>query len=336
MNTSPSRKTMSIGGSTYDLFVRTEHDLVSLCTDREVIALPLGSKIRVNNVIETCGGGAANTAVGLSRLGCDAHISSVIGSDQWGEALLKTLIQEGVYTDALTQVDRECSSFSIILSASSGERAILYEPGTNAHLHDATFDRQMASTMDWVYLNHIQEGSCIIQDDIIDILTQSESIRLTWNPGGCQFDMGINEKHMKALLERTTLLILNTEEARRFAHVDSDMDAIDTFLSTGVKIVCITNGKYGAMASDGNTIYHCGAVKGDSTDTTGAGDAFGTGMTWALLHDMDIPTALKAGTCNASHVLTAIGSQTGLLREDEMKNRLKSIKLAIESEYRDK
>ncbi len=324
------KHTISIGGATYDLFVQTNSEVVQTIHDKKVFNLPLGEKLRVKNVIETCGGGASNTSVGLSRLGCNAKLCGVIGDDQWGEKLVENLKNEGVDTQCITIVEGEISSFSIILSASSGERTILYEPGTNEHLHDANFHRETLKDMDWVYLNHIQEHSCVIQDDIIDILTSDDSIHLTWNPGGCQIDIGIEEKHNSQLLSQTNLLLLNKEEALCFSKKESIEDAIRTFLDIGVKIVCITNGSHGTTASDGKNLYHCPIIAGtEIVDTTGAGDAFGTGVTWALIEGNDLPTALRAGTINASSVVGAIGAQAGLLTDIKMKERLKEIQLDV-------
>ena len=332
MNPNSTPKTMSIGGATFDLFVRTDNRTIHSCGDMEAFAFPLGEKVRVRDVIETCGGGASNTSVGLARLGCNAHFEGVVGADQWGEKLKKNLEKEGVDTSCITVVEHETSSFSIILSATSGERVILYDPGTNAHLHDVTFDRDMAATMDWVYLNHIQEESCVIQDNLIDIFEIEDSPGLTWNPGGCQIDVGLEAPNNKHLLEHTNLLLVNKDEALAFSKKDSVREAFEVLLEGGVKNVCITDGKKGALATNGKTYWHCPILtKGDVTDTTGAGDAFGTGTTWAILQGEDLPTALKAGTLNAESVVSAIGAQAGLLTEDEMQKRLTEISLEVAS-----
>ena len=321
--------TMSIGGATYDLFVRTDHSIIQTCGETPSFTLPLGEKIRVREVIETCGGGASNTSVGLARLGADAYFAGIIGSDQWGQKLLENFHREHIDTDCATIVEGEVSSFSIILSASSGERVILYTPGTNAHLHDATFDRETALNMDWIYLNHIQEGSCIIQDDIVAILTHPDAPRLTWNPGGCQIDSGIHEPHNTLLLSHTDLLLLNHEEALQFTHEKSDESALHTLLKKGTHTVCITNGKEGVTATDGSSFYYCPILPQETVDTTGAGDAFGTGVTWALLSGFDLPRALCAGTINAASVVGAFGAQAGLLTDIEMRERLQSTSLDV-------
>jgi len=314
---------MSIGGATYDLFVRTGKDLISENSSVRSLALPLGEKVRVEEVIETCGGGASNTSVGLARLGCAAGFCGVIGSDQWGDKLMENFEREGVDMSCMTTVEDEVSSFSIILSTGSGERVILYTPGTNTHLHDVTFHKEAVSEVQWVYLNHIQEESSVIQDDIIEMLAHEEEPRFSWNPGGCQLKEGIEGGNNRALLAHTDLVLLNKEEALMFTKQESVEDAFKVMLEVGAKNICITNGKHGTVASDGEQVYECPILSNTETlDTTGAGDAFGTGVTWALLQGENLPTALRAGTINAASVVSAIGAQAGLLTDIEMRTRL--------------
>ncbi len=323
-------RTLSIGGATYDLFVRTGNDVLREDRGRKVLELPLGDKVRVQQVIETCGGGAANTAVGLARLGCAAHFCGILGSDQWGQRQLENFHSEGVDATGATVVEGETSSFSIILSASSGERVILYDPGTNAHLHDANFDRQSAAGMDWMYLNHLHERSCVIEDDIAAMLEKNERIGMTWNPGGSQLKTGMKESKMRRLLAHTDLLIFNKEESLLFTRETSVETAMTALLDAGVRIVCVCDGKNGATTSDGEKRWHCPVI-GDAPiiDTTGAGDAFGTGATWALLCGMDLPEMLRAGTISATGVLGAIGAQAGLLTDTEMRQRLQTTHLDV-------
>jgi ribokinase len=327
----PRPRTISIGGVTYDLFVQIPHDSVHK-EGSKCFEIPLGAKLKVERVIETCGGGAGNTSVGLSRLGCSASISSVIGEDQWGQRLLENFHKEGVATKSLTVVEKETTSFSIILSASGGERAILYTPGTNTHLHDAVFDRSAVADADWVILNHIQEQGCIIQDDISAVLTVSKK-GFTWNPGGCILDRGIQEEQNRLLLSRTTLLILNREELERFTGMTDTHAGMQRIMECGTCFVCVTDGAKGSIATDGKKLYRCPVCPDAKViDTTGAGDAFTTAASWALLQGHDLPFAMKAGTINSASVVGVIGAEDGLLTDIELRERLKSTSLNVSAE----
>lgn len=332
---SPSHRairTLSIGGATFDLFVRTDQSIIHECNGQEVFSLPLGEKIRINDVIHTAGGGAANTSVGLSRLGCTASFCGVLGDDQWGTALMDTFRSEKVSTALATVVDHETTSFSLILSATNGERVILNHPGTARHLQDATFDREAMKMVDAVFLNHIHKESCMIEDDIIDLFAQHSSVHLSWNPGGCQIELGLQEVHNKALVSHTDVLFLNKEEALAFTGAPTSTDALHILIETGATIVCITDGKNGSIGTDGTTIYHCPIAPGPVVDTTGAGDAFGCGVTWGILSGKDLPTSLRAGTINAMSVVGVIGAQAGLLTETLLLSELDRTPLHVTAE----
>jgi sugar/nucleoside kinase (ribokinase family) len=315
-------RTLSIGGAMFDLFMSMPASAIHDCNNTKSFALPLGGKIRVNDVIGACGGGAHNTSVGLARLGCAASFSGVVGSDQWGEAIQNNLEKEGVDTNNLTIIEDEHSSFSLILSSPSGERTILSHKSMDRHFHDVTFDRDAAAAVDAIYLNHLHESTCVIENDIVDILKSLPTTHLTWNPGGQQIDGGIGHAGNKALLAQCDLLLLNKEEALTFSGCATVDEALKALTATGAKIVCITDGGNGSVASDGTQTYSCPAIPAKVVDTTGAGDAFGSAMTWALISGKDLPTALKAGTINASSVVGSIGAQEGLLTETQIQSKL--------------
>ncbi len=331
MTPSPARTTMSIGGATFDLFVIADHSVIHKDERDRAFTLPLGSKILVEDVIRTYGGGAHNTSIGLARLGCNAAYCGVIGDDAWGEAILSHCTEEGVNTTNVTVVENEASDFSIILTAKNGERVILKHPGTSKHLQDATFAREAAASVDWLYLNSIQEVACQIEDDIIRILSETPHARLTWNPGNCQITMGTAHTQIQSLLRQTDLLLLNKEEALTFTGAEDIVAAMKHLLSLGVSLICITDGAEGVVATDGREQYHCVPANCPVVDTTGAGDAFGTGVTWALLHGKNLPTALRAGTINAMSVVGAVGSQPGLLDLATMEQRLLDSDVSVTS-----
>ena len=324
-------RTLSIGGATFDLFVRTGQNLKRITDGVAALTLPLGEKIRVQDVLETCGGGASNTSVGLARLGCNAAFAGVIGSDEWGQKLLENFTKEGVDTSSLTIVEGETTSFSIILSVESGERVILYTPGTNAHLHDTTFHKERAAEVDWIFLNHLHENSEMMENDLLEILNGSARPGLTWNPGKEQLCRGMKTPEQKALLAKTDLLLLNREEALTFTGAASAEDALMLLRAAGVGVTCVTDGKNDTLACDREHMYRCPALaETHVVDTTGAGDAFGTGATWALLHGKNLQNALRSGTINAASVVSVIGAEGGLLTDIEMQHRLSSLQLDVE------
>jgi len=320
---------MSIGGATFDLFVSADDSALANHQKEDSFVVPFGSKIRVKGIVGSFGGGACNTSVGLSRLGCDAAFCGITADDQWGQSIIENLKKENVDVSHATVIEGESASFSIILSSTTGERIILNHPGTSKHLHDVTFAREEAKTMDWIYLNSVQEESCVIEDEIIKVLAETPHAKLTWNPGECQVNMGYKRSGIQNILKQTTLLQMNKEEALTFTSASTVEEALRILAGSGAKYVCITDGKNGTMATDGVQVYHCPIVECPVVDTTGAGDAFGTAATWALLNGKDLPTALRAGTINAMSVVGVIGAEPGLLTETQIQSRLASTHIDI-------
>jgi ribokinase len=295
-----------------------------------MIQFPLGAKIKVESVIQGCGGGATNTSVGFSRLGLTAQFCGVIADDEWGKGIQETLRKEGVLTDTALVVEGEVSSFSVILvDNASGMRTVLYSANVNAHLREPVFPKEVLCESRWLFLNHLTDVSCIILDDVADIVCQ-DGCHFAWNPGGSQIRDGVSDVVVRDLLVKTDLLFLNAQEAMTFTRTATIGEALRCGTEHGVRVMCVTDGSRGAHLSDGTTFWRCPSLPNVPViDTTGAGDAFATGVTWAIFRQMDLPEALKAGMLNAASVIGKVGTQVGLLSETELRQELSETDLPV-------
>lgn len=314
----------SIGGAAFDVFIRAPHTVKD-----EMIQFPLGGKIKVESVTQSCGGGATNTSIGFSKLGMKAQFCGVVADDEWGQAIQETLHKEGVSTDAALVVEDEISSFSVILvDADTGKRTVLYSPNVNAHICDPVFPKELLRASKWIFLNHLTDVSCVILNDVCEIVCAD--CRLAWNPGGSQIKDGFDTPVVSDLLKVTDILFLNSEEANKFTRTVSIEDALKVCTGAGVKTMCITDGANGAYVSDGKTVWYAEAIKNiEVVDTTGAGDAFATGVTWAINSGMALSDALRAGMISSASVIQHVGTQVGLLTESDISDRLAKTDLPV-------
>lgn len=315
----------SVGGAAFDVFICAPHTI-----SNNNIQFPLGGKVKAKSVSESCGGGATNTSVGFSRLGMNAQFCGVMADDEWGKKIQKTLEDEGVSTGAALIVEDEVSSFSVILvDEESGRRSIIYSPNVNAHICDPIFPKDTLRKSKWIFLNHLTDVSCVILDDIAEIICPKDC-NLAWNPGGSQIRDGFDAKVIKDILKHTNILFLNSEEALKFTRTDSIEDALKVGISAGAKIMCITDGANGAYISDGEKTFKASTDKDVKVvDTTGAGDAFATGVTWAVFAGKDLSEAIRAGMISSASVIQFIGTQEGLLTDIEIRRRLKESNVSV-------
>src|SRR3989344_1343263 len=92
---------VSIGSTTRDVFINADNfrsaDMPDFSTGK-ALCFPLGSKIEINKIMFTFGGGGTNTAVTFARQGLSTACVGVIGDDLNGKEVLNELSQEGVET----------------------------------------------------------------------------------------------------------------------------------------------------------------------------------------------------------------------------------------------
>src|SRR5437762_12350900 len=106
--------------------VVTDH----LCTP--IARLPrAGELVAVDELVLNIGGGAANAAVDLARLGIRAAICARVGDDIFGRFATETLVGNGVDVRAL-KVDRDrATSQTLIVNVRGEDRRFIHSIGAN-------------------------------------------------------------------------------------------------------------------------------------------------------------------------------------------------------------
>jgi sugar/nucleoside kinase (ribokinase family) len=92
--------------------------------------------------------------------------------------------------------------------------------------------------------------------------------------------------------------------------------ALTALCKTGPKVVAVTDGGDGVLASDGEVLYRMPAIDVKVASTLGAGDAFGSAFALEYSRSGDIGRALALGSANAASVIQVVGAKNGLLAVD--------------------
>lgn len=351
-----SNKIFTIGGATFDVFVQADdQSIFSLQTPEHCqkwLAFPHGSKVPIKAVMETFGGGATNTAVTFAAMGCDTYFVGMVGK-QYGERVFKNLSEKGVHCDHARQTDEDRTGFSNIINTFDGDRTLLYYPGANRYFTVDDLPLNALKETDWIFLSHMAKSKSQIPLKILEVLQAHSHIKLAWNPGREQIEEGVGD--WSALLAHTEVLFLNKEEAAKFTGVDFKLarskgddpnyyqekntflppyaddsrHGMENLIKKGVKNVVITDGKNGAQASDEANYYYCPVTTQKRVDVLGAGDAFASACTSALMKGLPLKTALIYGTINAGSVVNYPGAQNGVLTAAAMQAQMKEYALVV-------
>ena len=172
-------KIFTIGGATFDIFIKAhDHAIMQLRDQKSLkdwICLNYGGKIRIDEVHETFGGGATNTAVAFSRMGFDASFIGKIGAS-YGNRVINNLIDEKVNTKFVKKTQQDKTAFSTILNTFEGERTVLAYAGANMFFDEHDLPLDELKKADWIFLNHLTKSKSRIPNEILKILKKHPDI----------------------------------------------------------------------------------------------------------------------------------------------------------------
>ncbi len=321
---------ITIGGATRDIYFKIKEAQIlpdpSRSLGSKLIAFPYGAKIVPNETYFGYGGGAANTAIALAKLGLRVATCLNLGKEGTGDIVLENLKSLGVDIRFITRDPKLHTAISFIISGQDGDRVIFRHPGSDANL--TIKDWSKVSQTKWFYITSLRGRSEKILNQVTKVIAQKK-IKLCFNPGETQLAKGF--KYLKKILAVGEVLILNREEASILAsQIKNDKthlsinSLLDTLRDVGPKIVVITCGKDGAYAlgEDGD-IKYAPPFLAKVVDPTGAGDAFGSGFLAGLIFRGDLDFALHLGAANAASVISAPGAQNGFLTKTIARQKYK-------------
>ena len=272
---------------------------------------PVGESRRVFERKIYFGGGAANIAAGIARLGGEAELICAVGQDYPGSEYEKYLDELGVATTLFTS-DKNCSTAFMVNNA-AGEQITYFEWGAGE-----AFSRAAAPARDFI---HMATGDAAFN---ISIARQAKFASL--DPG--QDVKYYTADDLTSLLGEIDILICNNYEMEIIKNTLgwSEKDILDS-----VPFTIITHGKSGSSLFFDGRAEQIPAFNVEAKDPTGAGDAHRAGFFTAWKKGLDPVTCAKVGTTAASFAVEKTGTQTNLPDWETMAERYRSAFGRLES-----
>ncbi len=182
---------ITIGGTTRDIsfftdqgvLIKNRRDLLR----QNVLAFETGAKIKVDKFYYAFGGGAANAAVCLAKLGFRVACLAPIGDDEDGKFIKKNLRQQKVNTNFISVIKGAESGSSFVLISPSGERIIFAQRGANTKLSLSPQHLKLLSSAQNIYIASLAGNWLSELKKIFSVLDQTNAPRVFWNPGTTQY-----------------------------------------------------------------------------------------------------------------------------------------------------
>lgn len=316
---------ITIGSGTRDVFlISDQFQMIRSSAFATGIGecVSLGSKIEVETVVHTTGGGATNAACTFARLGYNAAVVCRVGADSAGREVIIDLQREGIGTTLIRRVEHGDTGYSTLLTdAGTGERSILVYRGVSGTFtaKDIPWDECAARAF---YLSSLG-GNLALSRRIVSHAAECQAL-IAWNPGSKELKKGLGS--IQDFLPEVGVFMVNREEAMLLTG-KKEIRGMFERLVTADNVVIITDGEQGAYASRGGKAWYVPAAGSQAVSRTGAGDAFGSGFMAAYVQSRDVPAALALGTLNADSVIRQVGAKAGILKKWPTDAQIRKIKV---------
>jgi ribokinase len=273
-----------------------------------------GEESFITDLHEEPGGSAANTIVGLTRLGLKTGYIGKVANDREGRLLLEAFQKEGVNTDGVVVTNQGRSGVAHGYVDAEGERALYIDPGANDTLTFEEISLDYAGQSRFLHLtSFIGEEPFNAQKRLIEALP---SVVISFDPGEIYARKGLTA--LRPLIRRSHVVFLNENEVKILTG-KGYKEGAKILLREGAGLVAVKLGERGCFVSNGKESRLVEPYQTKVVDTTGAGDAFCAGFLYGLIKGKDLLTCAKLGNFVASCCITQIGARKGLPRLSELR-----------------
>lgn len=314
---------MAIGDTVTDAFIHLKDPSAHVDIDHGVreICMRFADKIPYEEVVVVPAvGNSANAAVSAARLGLKSALVTNLGEDYFGKECLDILSAEKVSNEFIKSHKGFKTNYHYVLWYDA-ERTILVK-------HERfPYVMPDINNPKWVYLSSLGSSSGDFHQEIEKYLNTHPDIKLAFQPG--TFQMSMSKEKLSGIYKRSEVFFCNREEAQRILNKPDENDIkvlMQGMAELGPKVVVITDGTKGAYAYDGKEVLYLMEYPDPKPpyERTGAGDAFASAFTVALICGLSVYDALRWGPVDSMSVVQYVGAREGLLTREKLEEYLKN------------
>ena len=255
------------------------------------------------------GGGAANQAAWLARLGVPVRLVARVGAAD-RERHAAELAAHGLRPCLAADPDRPTGR-AVVLVAPEGERTMLTDRGANAALAPGDLPAAAIAAARRLVLSGytlLHNGSRAAGEHAL-ALALAAGVPVVVDPGSAGWLAAFGAERFLALTAGAGLLVPNRDEARVLTGRDEPAAALDA-LAARYGTVALKLGAGGALLARGGVRVRAAAPPLPAGgDVTGAGDAFLAGLVAAELAGADPAGMVRAGVDAAAVALGTPGGR---------------------------
>ena len=309
---------LGIGNAIVDVIARTEEDfLLKQGMNKGTMALidaPRAEAIyeAMGPAIESSGGSAANTIVGVAGFGARSAFIGKVRDDGLGRAFTHDIRAAGVAFTTPPAADGAPTARCYVLVTPDGERTMNTFLGAAQNLHPSDIDPDMIAAASIIYLEGYLWDPKNAKDAFVkaaEIAHQAErQVALTLSDAFCVDRW--RDEFLHLMRSRTVDLIFANEAELHSLYQTSDFDTALMALRRDIAAAVVTRSEKGCVVIGPDSTEAVSAFPVDKVvDTTGAGDLFAAGFLTGLARGADDRTCGRLGALAAAEVIQHLGAR---------------------------
>ncbi|AKB35971.1 Inosine-guanosine kinase [Methanosarcina siciliae C2J] len=260
------------------------------------------------------GGGAANIAVAIAKLGGKSQLVSPVGMDFSSSGYEQLLKDARVDLSHLYIIETLKLSKAFIFTDREDNQTTYFYWGASSK-----FKELEPEPVDFV---HLATADCVYNAKIAQVAGF-----VSFDPG--QDLVTYSQEKLAAILAHTDILFANRHEIKRVSEMTGKSFSE---LRAMIEVIVITYDAEGSRIYTDDEEWEIPVVSVKAVDPTGAGDAYRAGFLLAYTRGYSLPTCGKIGSTVASFAVQSRGCQTSLPTWEDMKSRYETSFGKLEAE----
>jgi ribokinase len=265
-----------------------------------------GETVLGGRLLRFPGGKGANQAVAAARLGAEVRMIGRVGSDAFGDELIRGLEEDRVDVTRIVRDDDEPSGAALIVVEESGQNTVTVAPGANGGVGDAEVHR-LAETL-------LPADVVVLQLEIpIDAVRAAVDAA---HRAGARVVLNAAPASTRLNLPAVDLLVVNEAEAAALSGVPvtdpESARAASSAFGHWAEAVAVTLGAAGSVLREDGRITDVEPRHVQAIDATAAGDAFVGAVAYSLAAGRPLREAVELGSAAGAVAVTRMGARSSL------------------------
>ncbi len=290
-----------------------------------------GELLRVDDMLLSTGGCAANTGADLVKLGASAAVVGMVGNDVFADFISRDLAAKGLDVSGLRNSATSPTSRTIILPVIGEDRRYIHMVGANAELAPSDVNLDLVARARVLYVGGYQLFPGFDPASLVRLFqfARQRSIKTVLDVAGVQAEKGMAP--FEQVLPYTDVFLPNNDEAGLITGESDPLRQAQRCVECGAGTVVITLGADGVVARTPGRTLRAGILQVEVVDPSGAGDAFDAGFIVGLLEGWDLERTIGFASAVGASACTKLGTTAGVFTRAEAMAFLAEHPLAIKS-----